>query len=96
MGLAQVDNVSHNLNFPEKTIFVCDGSKCGKHKEVRKQLKESIRDYGLKDTVELIKIDCTDRCKEAPIVCFQPQNRWFSNVTVRQVQSLFNELIVEK
>ncbi|QDK81762.1 (2Fe-2S) ferredoxin domain-containing protein [Spirosoma sp. KCTC 42546] len=88
--------MSHKLNFPEKSIFVCDGSKCGKHKEVRKQLKESIRDHGLKDTVELIKIDCTDRCKEAPIVCFQPQNRWFSNVSVWQVQSLFNELILEK
>ena len=88
--------MSHKLHFPEKAIFVCDGSKCGKHKDVRKQLKESIRDNGLKDTVELVKIDCTDRCKNAPIVCFQPHNRWFGNVTVWQAQSLFNELMLEK
>lgn len=73
---------------------MCDGSKCGKHKEVRRFLKESIRDHDLKGSVELVKIDCTDRCKEAPIVCFQPQNRWVGNVSIGQAQQLFNELIL--
>jgi (2Fe-2S) ferredoxin len=84
------------LSFPDKTILVCDGSKCGKHKEVRKLLKDGIKDNHLKDSVELVKIDCTDRCKHAPIVCFQPQNRWFGDVSVWQAQRLFDELVLGK
>ena len=87
--------MSH-VTFPEKTILICDGSKCGKHKELRKFFKESIKDHGLKDEVEIVKIECTDRCKHAPIVCFQPQNQWLSEVTVWQADSLFKKFILEK
>jgi (2Fe-2S) ferredoxin len=83
------------MNFPEKTIFVCDGSKCGKHKEVRKLFKESIKQHGLKDSVEIVKIECTDRCKHAPIVCVQPQNRWFGDVSIWQAEKIFKDMILE-
>jgi (2Fe-2S) ferredoxin len=81
--------------FPEKTIFICDGSKCGKHKEIRKIFKESIKTHGLKDTVEVVKIECTDRCKHAPVMCFQPKNQWFTDVSMWQAEKIFKEMILE-
>ncbi|WP_026998181.1 (2Fe-2S) ferredoxin domain-containing protein [Flectobacillus major] len=85
-----------NLHFPEKSIFICDGSKCGKHKEIRKFLKEAIKDNGLKDRVEIVKIECTDRCKHAPILCFQPQNQWLSDTSIWEVEKVFKKLILEE
>ncbi|TDB62365.1 (2Fe-2S) ferredoxin domain-containing protein [Arundinibacter roseus] len=83
------------LTFPEKTIFVCDGKKCGRHSDVRKWLKEEIKQNDLKNEVELVRIECTDRCKHAPILCFQPANRWFAEVSERDVKKLFEEFIMD-
>ncbi|MEA5461521.1 (2Fe-2S) ferredoxin domain-containing protein [Arcicella sp. LKC2W] len=83
------------LTFPEKTIFICDGSKCSKHKELRKIFKESIKNYGLKDTVEIVKIECTDRCKHAPVMCFQPQNKWLTDVSMWEADKIFKEMVLD-
>jgi (2Fe-2S) ferredoxin len=85
-----------NISFPEKSIFVCDGSRCGKYKEIRRYFKDAIRDANLKDQVEIIKIECTDRCKHAPIVGFQPQNRWYAELTPWKAKQVFDELILNK
>ena len=63
---------------PEKAIFVCTGSKCGKRggKAICKELKDLIKENGLKDEVDVIKIECTDRCKFAPVLSIQPANIW--------------------
>lgn len=58
-------------------VYVCNGPKCKKRggKELRKlfkKLKEEKEICGL----EVIKTGCTDRCKYAPVVAFQPQNIW--------------------
>ena len=82
------------INFPEKSIFICDGSKCGKHKEVRKIFKEAIKDHNLKDEVEIFKMECSDRCKHAPVVCFQPNNQWFTDVSVWQAEKIFKDMIL--
>lgn len=86
--------IDKEMSFPEKTIFICDGKKCGKYKEVRKLLKDSIKTHGMSSKVGLVKIECTDHCDDAPILCFQPQNQWFTNVSVRQADTLFRELII--
>lgn len=83
------------LSFPEKAIFICDGKKCGKYSEIRKYCKEAIKENGLKKEVELIEMNCTDRCKHAPIVCFQPGNQWYAEVSEKQIRKLFEELVVE-
>jgi (2Fe-2S) ferredoxin len=83
------------LHFPDKAIFLCDGSKCGKHKEIRRFLKDAIKEAGLKDDVEIVKIECTDRCKYAPIMCVQPANQWYSEVSLRQAQQIFEEHIAK-
>ncbi len=63
---------------PEKAIYVCTGSKCGKRggKDICKELKHLIKDAHLQDTVEVIKVECTDRCKFAPVLSIQPANVW--------------------
>lgn len=86
--------IDKEMSFPEKTIFVCDGKKCGKHKDVRKFLKESIKKHGMDDTVGIVKIECTDHCKHAPVMCFQPSNQWFTEVSIWQADKLFKEIIL--
>lgn len=70
---------------PEKAIFVCTGSKCGKRggKAICKELKDLIKENGLKDEVEVIRIECTDRCKFAPILSIQPANIWLKEYDER-------------
>lgn len=80
------------VEFPEKSIFICVGSKCGKYKEIRKHLKEAIKDKGLKQEVEIFKMECTDRCKHAPILCVQPQNEWYSEASYRDIDEIVKEL----
>lgn len=82
-------------SFPEKVIFVCDGKKCGRYSEIRKYCKDAIKDHGLKHEVELIRMECTDRCKQAPVMCFQPGNQWYVEVSERQVKQLFNDIILK-
>jgi (2Fe-2S) ferredoxin len=81
------------ISFPEKSIFICDGSKCGRHKEVRKHLKEAIKEHHLKDRVEIFKMECSDRCKHAPVLCVQPANEWYSEVTLRDTDKIITDLL---
>ena len=82
------------LDAPKKVIFVCDGSKCGKYsKSLRKDLKELIKDADLKGKVEIIKMDCSDNCKQAPVLSFQPANQWYGEVSERKLVELFEEFI---
>lgn len=78
--------------FPSKSIYVCAGSKCGKYKEIRKYLKESISANGLKKKVEVFKIECSDRCKHAPILCVQPENQWYSETSYRDIDEIVANL----
>lgn len=83
------------IDAPEKVIFVCDGSKCGKYSKVlRKELKELIKDADLKSDVSIVKMDCSDNCKQAPVLCIQPANKWFGDVTERKIETLFKDYIV--
>lgn len=76
---------------PEHVIYVCTGDKCKKRggKEISKLFREMLKENHLKHKVEVIKTDCTDRCKQAPIVCFQPQNSWHLEVNLHEAQNLF-------
>ncbi len=63
---------------PDKVIYICTGSKCGKRggKSVCKDLKDLIKKNDLGDEIEIIKMECTDRCKFAPVLSIQPANVW--------------------
>lgn len=83
-------------DFPERAIFICDGKKCGKYDGIKKYCKDAIKEHGLKKSVELIKMGCTDRCKQAPVVCFQPANAWFTEVTEKEIVRLFSQFVVDE
>ncbi|WP_159801101.1 (2Fe-2S) ferredoxin domain-containing protein [Flavobacterium sp. MK4S-17] len=73
----------------EKAIFLCNGKKCGKHsKELRKALKHTLKEQGLKKEILLNCMECTDNCKNAPIVCLQPHNIWLGEVADKDVPSI--------
>jgi len=82
-----------SITFPEKSIFICDGSKCGRHKEVRRYFKETIKEHHLKDRIEIFKMECSDRCKHAPVMYIQPNNTWYSDVTLEQAEKIMKEII---
>ena len=72
---------------PDKILYVCAGSKCYKKggKELCKNLKAYTKHRFNKFDVEIIKIECTDRCKLAPILTIQPDNIWITECTEKKV-----------
>lgn len=82
-----------SITFPEKSIFICDGSKCGRHKEVRKYIKEAIKEHHMKDRIEIFKMECSDRCKHAPVMYVQPGNTWHSDVTLADAEKIVKDLL---
>ena len=88
--------MSKVFSVPDQVISVCTGSKCKKRggKEISKLFRSQIKDAGLQDQVEVIKTDCTDRCKFAPVMSLQPQNLWFHDVTEIRARQLFQEQVL--
>jgi NADH:ubiquinone oxidoreductase subunit E len=80
------------VEFPKKSIFICTGSKCGSYKEIKKYFKSEIKEKGLKKEVELFKIECSNRCKHAPIVCVQPKNNWFEKVNLAKAKEIIKSI----
>ena len=89
--------MSKSFKTPTQVIYVCTGSKCKKRggKDLSKIFRELAKGAGLKDEVEIIKTDCTDRCKYAPIVSFQPQNIWLQEVPEIRARQLFQEYVLQ-
>ena len=87
--------MSKVFNIPQQVIYVCTGSKCKKKggKDIGKLFRKMAKEAGLKDTVEIIKTDCTDRCDFAPVMSIQPQNIWLHNVNEYMAGQLFKEYI---
>ncbi|MCG9792116.1 (2Fe-2S) ferredoxin domain-containing protein [Flavobacterium algicola] len=79
------------ITFPSKAIFMCNGSKCGKHKEVKKYIKQLNKESGTDDKIEIFKMECSDRCKSAPIVYFQPENVWLEKADVAMCKELIEK-----
>ena len=80
---------------PEEVIYICTGSKCGKKggKAMYKLLKSYLKHA---KTIEVIRTDCTDRCKFAPVLCFQPQNVWLKEYSEREVLQLLERFMQKK
>lgn len=75
------------FNIPERAVFVCTGSDCKKRggKELYKALKD------LKG-IEAIRIECTDRCKFAPVCVIQPENIWLKEYSEKEVFRILERL----
>ncbi len=85
---------------PEHVIYICTGSDCRENgsKDIGKKFKKLIKDHDLKGKIEIIKTDCTDRCKIAPVFSIQPQNAWFTQrKSSEQIEEIFkSHLLVQK
>lgn len=84
------------IEFPTKSLFICNGSKCGKHKEIRKYFKKTLKENNLKHEVEIFKIECSSRCKSAPIVFCQPENEWLEKVNLSTAEKIIEKIIAQK
>ncbi|MGA9638719.1 (2Fe-2S) ferredoxin domain-containing protein [Flavobacterium sp.] len=80
------------IEFPKKALFMCNGSKCGKHKDLKKYFKKVIKEQGLKNEVEIFKMECSDRCKCAPILYDQFANQWHEKVNLSQAEKIINKM----
>lgn len=87
--------MSKPFNTPQQVIYICTGSKCKKRgsKELCKFFRDRVKSASLRDTVEIIKTDCTDRCKFAPVLSIQPQNIWLKEVTEYQAAQIFAQYV---
>ena len=82
------------FTIPDNTLYICQGSKCSKRgsRELYKNLKQYLKSKGIKDDIELIVTECTDRCKYAPVLAAQPANIWLKEYTAKDVVKLVEEL----
>jgi NADH:ubiquinone oxidoreductase subunit E len=90
--------MSNEGKIPNHVIYVCTGKSCKKKggKDISKYLKDRIKESGLKNSVEIVKNECTDRCKTAPNVCFQPQNSWLALQNIPEIERHLTQIILSK
>ncbi len=88
--------MSKSFDIPTKVIYVCTGSKCKKKggKDLGKMFRGMIKDMGLKNQVEVVKTECTDRCDFAPVISMQPDNAWLAKTTEQDAKQAFQEHIM--
>lgn len=72
-------------------FYRCNGVNCKKKKG--KRLEHYIKKYRLKDSVDIEKMDCSDRCENAPVLHLHPDNIWFSG---KDLGTVFKKYILNK
>jgi NADH:ubiquinone oxidoreductase subunit E len=83
---------------PDMAVYICTGSKCGKRggKDLYKSVKAFSKHYGGDKEIEAIRIECTDRCKFAPVCAIQPGNIWLKEYADKEVLKLLHDLVENK
>ncbi|WP_259066414.1 (2Fe-2S) ferredoxin domain-containing protein [Mucilaginibacter sp. X4EP1] len=81
--------MSSKFIIPDKTLYVCTGKKCGKKggKGMFK-LAEAYAKHHHHEKIEVIRIECTDRCDYAPVCTLQPGNIWLKEYKEKEVLKL--------
>ncbi|TWR27692.1 (2Fe-2S) ferredoxin domain-containing protein [Mucilaginibacter achroorhodeus] len=76
---------------PDKTLFICTGSKCAKRggKDTYKAAKRFAKYSG--QDIEVIRIECTDRCDWAPVCTISPGNIWLKEYSEKDVLKLMTD-----
>ena len=55
-----------------------------------KELKHLLKQEDLKDEVEIVKTECTDRCKFAPVLSVQPVNVWLKEYSEKDASKIIH------
>ena len=81
-------------------IFCCQGDDCIKTggKEVLKELRDCVKDAGIKRRTHIVKTECNGLCKHAPICAVfaeQPQGVqplvWYCKVRPKDIKRIVDE-----
>ncbi len=83
---------------PDRVLYICTGSKCAKRggKDAYKAANSYRKVLPRKVSLEVIRIECTDRCEHAPVCTFQPGNIWLKEYKLKHIIALIDELGEEK
>jgi len=83
----------------EKHVFVCtSGSHCpvdGTALEIHARLKTLVKDAGLKVSIRINNSGCLDQCGHGPMIVVYPENVWYGNLGLQDVDTIFSEHLVE-
>jgi (2Fe-2S) ferredoxin len=83
-----------DINSYDAHLFVCQGSKCGKHggKEIYKDLRHLFKHQEL--PVYVSRADCFDECKNACVVVLEgPDSVWWGEVKPKHVDRIAEKVI---
>ena len=75
-------------NSPKGSCAQCGGS------DIRMRFVELINHHGLKGIVRANKSGCLDACEFGVVVVVYPSEIWYTNVTLSDVDDIFNETII--
>ncbi|RYY37958.1 MAG: (2Fe-2S) ferredoxin domain-containing protein [Sphingobacteriaceae bacterium] len=80
---------------PDKVLYVCTGSKCAKRggKDLYKLVSGLAKHTKTKVDLEVIRIECTDRCDWAPVCNLQPDNIWLKEYGKKEVLKLLESAL---
>ena len=78
----------------QRIIFICvnerEVGKCcsGAGQDIRAQLKEYVKQKGLKGKVRISASGCMDKCAQGPNVMIFPDNVWYRNVDAKDLEEI--------
>ena len=78
-------------------VFVCTlGKKCDRAgaADVFDELKDAVKDAGLKGTVRVNRAGCMNQCGHGPMVVVYPEDTWYGAVSPRDARRIVAEHLV--
>ena len=88
----------------EKHIFVCTNQREEGHPrgccadknsgELAEQLKARIKALGLNSEIRINKSGCLDACEHGAVVVVYPEQIWYGNVTVADVEEIIQQHVI--
>lgn len=60
---------------------------------IRDQLKQYVKDHGLKSQVRITQTGCQDLCSQGPNIHIMPQNLWLSQVDIEDIPEIIKQYI---
>lgn len=82
----------------KKKILVCGGTGClsARGEQIVEKLRNSIKEHGLKNEVEVIQTGCFGFCEKGPIVKIMPENTFYIEVKPEDAEKIIVEDIISE
>ncbi|WP_074651793.1 (2Fe-2S) ferredoxin domain-containing protein [Terriglobus roseus] len=92
------------MSVPERQILVCmnerdpDASRpsCRNEgaKKLKDELKDLVKDAGLKGRVRVLETSCMDQCEHAAVCVVYPDNVWYSFTKAKDAEDIVQQHLV--